>query len=74
MTYGISHIIVLFIEKATKYCGEDGQWFRHPESNKTWSNYTLCAANTKEKLRVMYHLHNYCSWFLVTSFYNMYAN
>ncbi|KAF7656563.1 hypothetical protein LDENG_00039430 [Lucifuga dentata] len=38
-------------EKATKYCGEDGQWFRHPESNKTWSNYTLCAANAKEKLK-----------------------
>ncbi|KAF0024718.1 hypothetical protein F2P81_023520 [Scophthalmus maximus] len=38
-------------EKATKYCGEDGQWFRHPESNKTWTNYTLCAVNTKEKLK-----------------------
>ncbi|XP_071356798.1 calcitonin gene-related peptide type 1 receptor [Trachinotus anak] len=36
-------------EKATKYCGEDGQWFRHPESNKTWTNYTLCAVNIKEK-------------------------
>ncbi|XP_029022986.1 calcitonin gene-related peptide type 1 receptor isoform X2 [Betta splendens] len=38
-------------EKATKYCGEDGQWFRHPESNRTWSNYTLCVVNLKEKLR-----------------------
>ncbi|GLD57835.1 calcitonin gene-related peptide type 1 receptor-like protein, partial [Lates japonicus] len=38
-------------EKATKYCGEDGQWFRHPERNKTWTNYTLCAVNTKEKLK-----------------------
>ncbi|XP_056256066.1 calcitonin gene-related peptide type 1 receptor isoform X1 [Seriola aureovittata] len=36
-------------EKATKYCGEDGQWFRHPESNKTWTNYTLCAVNFREK-------------------------
>lgn len=49
----IYHNIVLFIEKATKHCGEDGQWFRHPESNRTWSNYTLCAVNTKEKLRVI---------------------
>ncbi|XP_039977702.1 calcitonin gene-related peptide type 1 receptor [Xiphias gladius] len=38
-------------ETATKYCGEDGQWFRHSESNKTWTNYTLCAVNTKEKLK-----------------------
>ncbi|KAK2921196.1 calcitonin gene-related peptide type 1 receptor isoform X1 [Channa argus] len=38
-------------EKATRYCGEDGQWFRHPESNKTWSNYTLCVVKTKETLR-----------------------
>ncbi|XP_051245804.1 calcitonin gene-related peptide type 1 receptor isoform X1 [Dicentrarchus labrax] len=36
-------------EKVTKYCGEDGLWFRHPESNKIWTNYTLCAVNTKEK-------------------------
>ncbi|XP_033493341.1 calcitonin gene-related peptide type 1 receptor [Epinephelus lanceolatus] len=38
-------------EKATKYCGEDGQWFQHPESNKTWTNYTLCAVNTKQRLK-----------------------
>uniref|UniRef100_A0A8C6Q5M6 Calcitonin gene-related peptide type 1 receptor n=1 Tax=Nothobranchius furzeri TaxID=105023 RepID=A0A8C6Q5M6_NOTFU len=38
-------------EKATKYCGEDGQWFRHPDTNRTWSNYTLCNENTKAKLR-----------------------
>lgn len=52
----VYHIIVPYIEKATKYCGEDGQWFRHPERNKTWTNYTLCAVNTKEKLKVMYCL------------------
>lgn len=23
-------------------CLENGTWFRHPESNKTWSNYTTC--------------------------------
>lgn len=39
-------------EKATKYCGEDGQWFRHPDTNRTWSNYTLCNENTKAKLKV----------------------
>uniref|UniRef100_A0A8C7ZTN5 Calcitonin gene-related peptide type 1 receptor n=1 Tax=Oryzias sinensis TaxID=183150 RepID=A0A8C7ZTN5_9TELE len=38
-------------EKATKYCGEDGQWFRHPDTNRTWSNYTLCNENTKAKLK-----------------------
>uniref|UniRef100_A0A3P8VZY4 Calcitonin gene-related peptide type 1 receptor n=1 Tax=Cynoglossus semilaevis TaxID=244447 RepID=A0A3P8VZY4_CYNSE len=36
-------------EKATRYCGEDGQWYRHPETNKTWTNFTLCAANNKMK-------------------------
>ncbi|TDH04291.1 hypothetical protein EPR50_G00150160 [Perca flavescens] len=43
-------------EKATKYCGEDGQWFHHPESNTTWTNYTLCAVNTKERLKAASHL------------------
>uniref|UniRef100_A0A3Q3XP77 Calcitonin gene-related peptide type 1 receptor n=1 Tax=Mola mola TaxID=94237 RepID=A0A3Q3XP77_MOLML len=38
-------------EKATKYCGEEGQWFHHPKSGKTWTNYTLCAVNTKERLK-----------------------
>uniref|UniRef100_UPI003AACC4C9 calcitonin gene-related peptide type 1 receptor n=1 Tax=Centroberyx gerrardi TaxID=166262 RepID=UPI003AACC4C9 len=44
-------------EKATKYCGETGQWFRHPDTNRTWSNYTLCNANTKEKLKSAYILY-----------------
>lgn len=30
-------------EKATKDCGADGQWYEHPQSNRGWSNYTLCA-------------------------------
>ncbi|XP_047461761.1 calcitonin gene-related peptide type 1 receptor isoform X2 [Mugil cephalus] len=38
-------------EKATKYCGEDGQWFRHPDTNRTWSDYTLCNENTQTKLK-----------------------
>ncbi|XP_033219249.1 calcitonin gene-related peptide type 1 receptor-like [Belonocnema kinseyi] len=28
---------------AFKYCETDGTWFRHPESQKTWSNYTTCV-------------------------------
>ncbi|XP_034747372.1 calcitonin gene-related peptide type 1 receptor isoform X3 [Etheostoma cragini] len=43
-------------EKATKYCGEDGQWFHHPENNRTWTNYTLCALNTKVRLKAASHL------------------
>ncbi|TKS88539.1 Twist-related protein 2 [Collichthys lucidus] len=43
-------------EKATKYCGEDGQWFRHPDTNRTWSNYTLCNENTTAKLKSVYIL------------------
>uniref|UniRef100_A0A8C5BDT3 Calcitonin receptor n=1 Tax=Gadus morhua TaxID=8049 RepID=A0A8C5BDT3_GADMO len=44
-------------EKATKYCGEKGQWFRHPDTNRTWSNYTACNANTKEKLKSVFILY-----------------
>ncbi|XP_016956374.1 calcitonin gene-related peptide type 1 receptor [Drosophila biarmipes] len=28
---------------AHKTCLENGSWFRHPESNQTWSNYTNCV-------------------------------
>ncbi|XP_063698907.1 calcitonin gene-related peptide type 1 receptor isoform X1 [Culicoides brevitarsis] len=28
---------------AHKYCEPDGEWFRHPSTNKTWSNYTTCV-------------------------------
>ncbi|KAJ6666776.1 hypothetical protein lerEdw1_020500 [Lerista edwardsae] len=38
-----------FTEIATKYCDETGTWFRHPESNRTWSNYTRCNSFTNEK-------------------------
>ncbi|XP_056305296.1 calcitonin gene-related peptide type 1 receptor [Danio aesculapii] len=41
-------------EKVTKVCDADGHWFRHPESNRLWSNYTECSAYTKEKLKVTY--------------------
>lgn len=43
-------------EKVTKFCGEDGQWFRHPLTNRTWSNYTRCNENTKTKLKSAYIL------------------
>lgn len=33
-------------------CNPDGQWFRHPESNRVWTNYTQCQAYTKDKLKV----------------------
>ncbi|MGH0135102.1 UNVERIFIED_CONTAM: hypothetical protein FKN15_019509 [Acipenser sinensis] len=44
-------------EKATKFCDETGSWFRHPESNRTWSNYTLCIAYTTDKLKMAYILY-----------------
>ncbi|KAH8284670.1 hypothetical protein KR018_011172, partial [Drosophila ironensis] len=28
---------------AHKECGTDGEWFKHPLTNKTWSNYTTCV-------------------------------
>lgn len=28
---------------AHKLCEAGGAWFRHPETNKTWSNYTTCV-------------------------------
>ncbi|MCJ8746220.1 hypothetical protein PDJAM_G00139330, partial [Pangasius djambal] len=44
-------------EKAIKYCDETGNWFLHPETNRTWSNYTLCIAYTKDKLKNAYILY-----------------
>ncbi|KAM9342376.1 calcitonin gene-related peptide type 1 receptor-like [Pholidichthys leucotaenia] len=38
-------------EKVTKVCNPNGQWFHHPESNRVWSNYTQCPADTKHKLK-----------------------
>ena len=31
-----------FTVTAFKYCEPNGAWFRHPESQKVWSNYTTC--------------------------------
>lgn len=47
--------IVSFVsltEKVTKYCEEDGLWYTHPDSNISWSNYTMCNAFTPEKMQV----------------------
>ena len=27
---------------SSKFCTPDGQWWLHPESNRTWSNYSTC--------------------------------
>ena len=27
---------------SSKFCTEAGEWWRHPHSNRTWSNYTTC--------------------------------
>ncbi|KAL7859240.1 hypothetical protein SRHO_G00143870 [Serrasalmus rhombeus] len=39
-------------EIVTKVCNSDGQWFHHPDSNRLWTNYTLCTAYTRKKLEV----------------------
>nr|XP_055044296.1 calcitonin gene-related peptide type 1 receptor [Misgurnus anguillicaudatus]XP_055044298.1 calcitonin gene-related peptide type 1 receptor [Misgurnus anguillicaudatus] len=41
-------------EKVTKVCNSDGHWFRHPESNRLWSNYTQCSEYTEEKRKLAY--------------------
>ncbi|KAH3715094.1 calcitonin gene-related peptide type 1 receptor-like isoform X2 [Dreissena polymorpha] len=39
-----------------KVCNSDGEWFRHPETNKVWTNYTMCYdhAVVEEHKRVLY--------------------
>ncbi|XP_028998978.1 calcitonin gene-related peptide type 1 receptor isoform X2 [Betta splendens] len=32
-------------EMASKVCMETGEWGRHPESNRTWTNFTNCRNN-----------------------------
>ncbi|KAI4885377.1 hypothetical protein NFI96_003711 [Prochilodus magdalenae] len=36
------------LEVATKICTESGHWFVHPESNRTWTNYTSCSQFNNE--------------------------
>uniref|UniRef100_A0A672IB93 Calcitonin gene-related peptide type 1 receptor n=1 Tax=Salarias fasciatus TaxID=181472 RepID=A0A672IB93_SALFA len=35
-------------EMVTKICTDSGHWFHHPESNRTWTNYTRCNEHTNE--------------------------
>ncbi|XP_031414512.1 calcitonin gene-related peptide type 1 receptor [Clupea harengus] len=34
------------LEVATKICTDKGEWFQHPSSNRTWTNFTRCHAHT----------------------------
>ncbi|XP_073414179.1 calcitonin gene-related peptide type 1 receptor [Dendrobates tinctorius] len=43
-------------EKVTKHCGTSGYWFRHPDSNRTWTNYTQCNAFTRERVKTALNL------------------
>ncbi|XP_075413465.1 calcitonin receptor [Tenrec ecaudatus] len=44
-------------EKVTKYCDENGVWFKHPDDNQTWSNYSQCGAATPERKNNAYVLY-----------------
>ncbi|XP_034552584.1 calcitonin gene-related peptide type 1 receptor isoform X2 [Notolabrus celidotus] len=41
-------------EKVTKVCDSKGKWFRHPESDRVWSNYSQCSALTKETHKLVF--------------------
>lgn len=43
-------------EKVTKHCDTSGYWFRHPDSNRTWTNYTQCNAFTIERVKTALNL------------------
>uniref|UniRef100_A0A3Q1FCH6 Calcitonin gene-related peptide type 1 receptor-like n=1 Tax=Acanthochromis polyacanthus TaxID=80966 RepID=A0A3Q1FCH6_9TELE len=43
---------------ASKVCTETGEWGRHPESNRTWTNFTNCKANvTHQRTAAMTHFY-----------------
>ncbi|XP_026157937.1 calcitonin gene-related peptide type 1 receptor-like isoform X1 [Mastacembelus armatus] len=44
-------------EMASKVCTETGEWGRHPESNRMWTNYTNCRANTTQVKAAMTHFY-----------------
>lgn len=44
-------------EKVTKICTENGRWFQHPISNRTWTNYTQCTVYTQEKKMMALNLY-----------------
>lgn len=39
----ILYNFILNVGPAFKKCMENGEWWRHPETNMTWSNYTQCV-------------------------------
>jgi len=41
---------------ATKICTDSGHWFIHPESNRTWTNYTDCMHKSNDHKRVSSNL------------------
>ncbi len=43
-------------EMATKICADSGHWFVHPESNRTWTNYTDCKHKSNDHKRVSSNL------------------
>ncbi|KAM9482379.1 calcitonin gene-related peptide type 1 receptor [Clarias gariepinus] len=44
-------------EVATKICTESGKWFVHPESNRTWTNYTTCTQSTSKSQQALLNLY-----------------
>ncbi|XP_075464984.1 calcitonin gene-related peptide type 1 receptor isoform X3 [Ascaphus truei] len=44
-------------EKVTKTCEKNGYWYRHPESNRTWTNYTQCNTFTLVKVKTALNLY-----------------
>ena len=42
--YGTQHVIMSIDVPAysVKTCNADGTWFRHPETGRVWTNYTMC--------------------------------
>ncbi|XP_066520332.1 calcitonin gene-related peptide type 1 receptor [Hoplias malabaricus] len=44
-------------ELASKICTEDGHWFVHPESNRTWTNYTSCKKINLERRQTAINLY-----------------
>ncbi|EAT38031.2 AAEL010043-PA, partial [Aedes aegypti] len=54
-------------EFAHKDCDEDGEWFRHPLTNRTWSNYTTCVNLDKLEASCI-TLHLVLHYFLITNY------
>uniref|UniRef100_V9KRQ9 Calcitonin gene-related peptide type 1 receptor n=1 Tax=Callorhinchus milii TaxID=7868 RepID=V9KRQ9_CALMI len=44
-------------EEVTKICNADGHWFRHPISDRTWSNYTRCSTLNEDYDQKIWNLY-----------------